>query len=97
MAEAGDGPVPGDIRRMTVDPVVWHVGHVATFGFLAIVFVMTAKPAGSIAWLFPVVGAIVGVVLSQLQLRAAAVAIADDGAAVPPQRDMVELPRHADA
>ena len=51
--------MPDDIRRLAVDPVAWDVGHVATFGFLAVVFVMTAKPAGQWAWLFPVVGALV--------------------------------------
>jgi len=97
VAEAADGPVPDDIRRMTVNPLVWDVGHVATFGFLAVVFVMTAKPDGSIAWLFPVVGAVIGLALSRLQLKAAAAAIATGSSAVPSQRDTVELPTHAEA
>lgn len=90
VAEAADGPVPDDIRLMTVNRTVWDIGHVATFGFLAIVFVMAAKPDGSIAWLFPVVGAVVGVVLSRVQLKAATAGIPADGAAVPPQRHGVD-------
>ena len=87
VAQSADGPVPADLRRMTVDPMVWNVGHVATFGFIAIVFVMAVKPAGSVAWLFPVVGAAVGLILSRLQLRAAAASVdAADGATVPAQR-----------
>jgi hypothetical protein len=98
VAQAADGPVPEDIRRMTVNPVMWDVGHVATFGFFGIVFVMAAKPAGGIAWLFPVVGAVIGLVLSRLQLRSAAAAMGGGvAAAVPAQRDGVEAPAPADA
>lgn len=97
VAGAPDGAVPDDIRRMTVNSVVWDIAHVATFGFLAVVFVMSAKPAGSIAWLFPVIGAVVGVAASRLQLKAAAAAIAGEGAAVPPQRDGTDAPTPADA
>lgn len=66
-----DGPVPAEIRRMTLDPVAWCVGHVATFGFTGIVFVMAVKPSGGVAWLFPAVGAVVGIILARLQLAAA--------------------------
>jgi hypothetical protein len=69
---AADGPVPDDIRRATVDPVTWDIGHIATFGFLGVVFLMAAKPSGAWAPVFPVAGAVIGVGLSRLQLRAAA-------------------------
>lgn len=72
VAETADGPVPDDLRLMTLSPAVWHVGHVATFGFLGVVFVMAVKPDGAVAWLFPVVGALVGIAASVMQLRAAA-------------------------
>lgn len=83
IAATPDGPVPDDLRRMTVEPVIWHVAHVATFGFLAIVFVMAAKPAGAYAWLFPVVGAAIGLAASTGQLRAATGA---EAGTVPAQR-----------
>src|SRR4051795_1438486 len=86
VAQADDGPGAEDIRRLTVNPVVWDVGHVATFAFLGIVFVMAAKPAGSVAWLFPVIGAVIGLGLSRLQLRSATAAMGADPVAVPPQR-----------
>ena len=96
VAQAEDGPVPDEIRRLTVNSVVWDVGHAATFGFIGIVFVMASKPAGSVAWVFPAVGAIVGVLLSRLQLRAAAAAIAADRMAVPPQRQRTDASVRAD-
>ena len=89
VAQAEDGPVPVEIRRLTVNSLVWDIGHIATFGFFGIVFVMAVKPAGSVVWLFPVVGAVVGVVLSRLQLAAAtaaAAAIDAEPMTVPPQR-----------
>lgn len=97
VAEAADGPVPDDLRQMTVNSAIWDVGHIATFAFVAVVFVMTAKPDGSIAWLFPVVGAAVGVALSRLQLKAAAAVIAGGGGAVPAQRPGVDTATRADA
>ena len=98
VADAEDGPVPDEIRRQTVNPLVWDVGHVATLGFFGIVFVMASKPAGSVAWLFPVVGAAVGLALSRLQLRAATAAIqqiATERAAPPPPRQRTRSSAHA--
>lgn len=63
-----DGPVPAELRSAMLDPTIWDIAHIATVGFTGVVFVMVAKPAGSIAWLFPVVGAAIGVALSRWQI-----------------------------
>ena len=68
MEQAADGPVPDEIRAATRDPMVWYAAHITTFAFLGVVFVMAAKPAGAWAWLFPAIGAVVGIALSKLQL-----------------------------
>lgn len=65
---AGDGAVPDDIRSITVDRRIWDIGHVATFGFVGVVFLMAAKPTGWVVVLPPVIGALVGLALSSLQL-----------------------------
>lgn len=62
------GAVSADVHALTVDPVAWGIGHTATFGFLGVVYSMAAKPSGGYAWIFPVVGALIGVALSQWQL-----------------------------
>jgi len=67
---APDGEVSDDIRAAARDPLFWDMAHLTTFSFLAIVFVMAAKPDGAWAAVFPIVGAVVGVVLSRWQLRA---------------------------
>ena len=66
--ESGDGPVSDEIHASTTDPAVWYAAHVTTFAFLGVVFIMAAKPSGGWAWLFPTIGAVVGVLLSKLQL-----------------------------
>lgn len=96
VADAADGPVPDDLRQMTVNSVTWDIGHIASFGFLGIVFVMAVKPAGGVVWLFPVVGALVGIVLSRLQLRSATAAIAAEPAPVPSQRQRTDERAGAD-
>ena len=68
--DAPDGAVSEDIYRAANDPLVWHAAHVTTFGFLGVVFLMAAKPDGAYAPLFPIIGAIVGVVLAKMQLDA---------------------------
>lgn len=68
--ESADGPVPDDVRALTRNPVIWDLAHIATFGFLGVVFLMAAKPSGGWAPLFPIAGAVVGVALSRAQLRA---------------------------
>src|SRR3954454_12515736 len=39
--EAADGPLPPELRAQSRDPFIWYLAHVATFGFLGVVFVMT--------------------------------------------------------
>jgi hypothetical protein len=68
--DAPDGAVTDDIHRSATDPWVWHAAHITTFGFLGVVFLMAAKPDGAGAPLFPIVGAVVGIVMAQLQLNA---------------------------
>jgi hypothetical protein len=69
--EASDGPVPAEIRARLANPFVWHIGHIATFAFIGVVFLMTTKPSGAWAPVFPVLGAIVGMLIALPQLRAA--------------------------
>ncbi|HVS67219.1 MAG TPA: hypothetical protein VHE56_01610, partial [Mycobacteriales bacterium] len=69
---APDGPPSAELRQQARDPFIWYLAHIATFGFLGIVFVMTNKPSGGIGALIAVIGAAVGVVLAKLQLDAAA-------------------------
>lgn len=77
-----DGPVSDELRACTNDPTVWHATHITTFAFLGVVFLMAAKPSAGWSWLFPVIGAVVGVALSKLQLDGLPAA----GGAVPAQR-----------
>ena len=82
--ETADGAPSAELRAATRDPKIWYPGHIATFGFLGVVFVMAAKPAGEWAWLFPTIGAAVGVALARLQLTR--LAVGPDGGPVPAQR-----------
>jgi len=82
--DAADGPVTPEIRDAATRPLFWDLVHVTTFGFIGVVFLMAAKPSGAWAWLFPVVGAVVGIALSRAQLGAAAKSV--EAAAVPGQR-----------
>lgn len=84
---SNDGPVPEVLHKATVDPVVWHLAHMATIGFLGVVFLMAAKPAGGWAVVIAVVAVGVGVLASALQLRAVPAA---GQAAVPEQRAVAE-------
>lgn len=68
--EAADGPVPDDIRRTAYDPMLWHLSHVASVGFVGIVFLMAAKPNGAWSVIIVIIGALLGVALSAAQLRA---------------------------
>lgn len=65
-----DGPVPDSLHAKTLDPVIWHLAHLATGGFLGVVFVMAEKPSAAWSIVLVVAGAVIGVALSQLQLRA---------------------------
>jgi uncharacterized membrane protein len=44
--QAPDGPIGADVRQRILDPVFWCILHGATAIFLAVVFVMVAKPSG---------------------------------------------------
>ena len=90
---ASDGPVSAEIRASTTDPMVWYAAHVTTFAFLGVVFLMAAKPTGSWAWLFPTVGAVIGVALSKLQLDKLPASV--DGT-VPAQRAGADSAAHAE-
>jgi hypothetical protein len=81
--EAPDGPITAEIRAASRDPLFWGVAHATTVSFLGIVFLMAAKPAGSWAPVVVIVGALLGVAASTLQLRALPAA---DGVGVPVQR-----------
>jgi hypothetical protein len=91
---AADGPVPAEIKQATSDPMVWYAAHITTFAFLGVVFVMASKPAGQWAWLFPTIGAVVGIALSKLQLDGIA---GSAGATVPAQRIRTEIATKAEA
>ena len=95
IAAAPDGDVPEEITRVARDPIFWDMAHLTTFGFIGVVFLMAAKPSGAWAPVFPVVGAVIGVVLSRLQLGA--IAAAGSSAAVPGQRVAVEQTREGRA
>lgn len=91
---APDGPVSDEIRSSTTDPAVWYAAHITTFAFFGVVFVMAAKPTGAWAWLFPTIGAVVGVVLSKLQLDALP---ANADGSVPAQRLVTDEAAPAEA
>ncbi|MDQ1700523.1 MAG: hypothetical protein QOG34_2386 [Frankiaceae bacterium] len=84
IAAAPDGEVTDEIRAAARDPLFWDMAHLTTFGFLGVVFIMAAKPDGAWAVVFPVVGAVLGVVLSRWQLRS--LPAYDAPATVPGQR-----------
>ena len=88
--DAADGPPSAELRTAARDPKIWVPGHIATFGFLGIVFVMATKPGGEWAWLFPAVGAAVGVVLARLQMSR--LAVGAEGGGVPTQRAAATQP-----
>jgi hypothetical protein len=69
---AGDGDVTPDLRSLARNPMMWDVGHIATVGFLGVVFDMTNKPSGGVAVVIVVIAAVIGVGLSRFQLGAAA-------------------------
>lgn len=88
IAAAPDGEVSDEIRKAARDPLFWDMAHLTTFGFLGVVFIMAAKPDGAWAPVFPIVGAVVGVVLSRWQLRS--LPAYDAAAAVPGQRAVAD-------
>lgn len=89
--DSADGGVPQDVHDATLDPVIWHIAHVATVGFLGVVFLMAAKPSGAWAPVFPIAGALLGIAASRAQLRAIT-AGAGRTAHVPAPRPGAETP-----
>jgi hypothetical protein len=77
--EAADGPVPDSLKQAVVEPWIWYPSHVATFGFAAVVFLMSARPIGAWAVVIVIVGVAIGLIVANLQLRA----FAPGGAAAP--------------
>lgn len=69
---APEGAPSSELRRQTLDPVIWYLAHIATVGFSGVVFVMFNKPSGGGAVVIVIIAAIAGVVLANLQLKAAA-------------------------
>ena len=92
---APDGPVPDEIFATATRTLFWDVVHVTTFAFLGVVFLMAAKPSGGWAPVFPLIGAVVGLVLSRAQLSA--IAKHQGAAAVPGQRAAVDASAEARA
>ena len=90
VAEAPDGVPSDEISQLVKSPKIWIPGHMATFGFLGVVFLMATKPSGEWAWLFPVVGVVVGIALARLQLQR--LPVAAESGAVPAQRAMSDQP-----
>ena len=67
---AADGTPSDTLRRLTRDTEVWHIAHVATFGFGGVVFLMAAKPSGAWSVVIVVIAAAIGLLASIAQLRA---------------------------
>lgn len=91
---APDGAVAADLHGRAVDPAVWYAAHITTFAFLGVVFLMATKPEGQWAWVFPTAGAVLGILLSKVQLDALNAA---HGGAVPAQRQGAETSAKAKA
>jgi hypothetical protein len=69
--DAPDGPVPDSLRRTAgLEPWIWYPSHVATFGFAAVVFLMSARPSGAWSVVIVIVGALIGVAVARVQLGA---------------------------
>lgn len=82
-----DGAVPDNVRRAMLDPIIWDLAHVATVGFLGVVFLMAAKPSGALSVVIVVVAAVIGVALSRWQISLAGRSNAA------PQADRAPLPQ----
>jgi len=84
--DSADGPVSDALTRATRDPIVWHLAHVATFGFAGVVFLMVVHPTGFLSPVIVVVAAVLGVAVSAAQLRALDEVPAGSGGVVPGQK-----------
>ncbi len=67
--EAPDGAVTDHLRRLSLDPAIWHISHIATFGFTGVVFLMAVKPTGALPPIIVIVAAAIGLLVSYAQLR----------------------------
>ncbi|MBV9485084.1 MAG: hypothetical protein JO246_03420 [Frankiaceae bacterium] len=63
-----DGEMPASVLAATTEPMIWDIAHIATLGFLGVVFLMAAKPSGAWSVVIVVVAVVLGVVLSRWQL-----------------------------
>lgn len=77
--ESADGALPDDVQRLVRDPMLWHLSHVASVGFVGVVFLMAAKPSGAWSVVIVVIGALLGLALSSAQLQALRPAAAPAG------------------
>ena len=68
--EAADGPVPANVRAAGLEPAIWYLAHLGTFGFGGVVFLMAAKPSGALAIVIVVVASAIGLAAARVQLRA---------------------------
>jgi hypothetical protein len=68
--EAADGPVPSSVRAAGLEPAIWYLAHLGTFGFGGVVFLMAAKPSGALAIVIVVVASAIGLAAARAQLRA---------------------------
>jgi hypothetical protein len=89
--EAADGPVPDSVHQRAIEPLIWHISHIATFGFAGVVFLMAAKPSGVVSPIVVVVGVVIGLTVSTLQLRSiASGASAVAGGRIPSSRRSID-------
>jgi len=70
--EAADGPVPSSVHDAALEPAIWYLAHLGTFGFGGVVFLMAAKPSGAWAIVIVVVASAIGLAAARAQLRALA-------------------------
>jgi hypothetical protein len=70
--DAADGPVPDSVHQAAIEPRIWHLAHIGTFGFGGVVFLMAAKPSGVWSPIVVLIGVAAGFALSTVQLRAIA-------------------------
>jgi Predicted integral membrane protein (DUF2269) len=69
VADAADGAVPDEVRRAALEPMLWHVSHLASFSFAGVVLLMAAHPSGAWSVVIVIVAALIGLVASSMQLR----------------------------
>ena len=67
--EAADGPVPDAVRRAVLEPAIWYLSHVATFGFTGVVFLMATRPAAAWSPVIVLIGVAIGLAVAHAQLR----------------------------